>query len=339
MTVLNVAMVGSDDLAREIAKPSDNRDVDTYVHKEPHEDGYRILSLIRPAKFPERLQPLLSALNAAKAGILEVKAIDAALGEALVAFASAGIEHGIVVVNPPAGEWVDTEQVKVFLQQAGLDWQFIASDGIELRKALFAIMDEVLDSLKSAEEAQLVIPIDQHFNVKGIGLVAIGYVQSGRLSVHDEVMILPAGGGASTKSLQVMDDDVTEATAGDRVGIALRNAKEEHLTSASIIVHPAVDDKRAGGQTPLALFGCDKTSFKLQKSRFQKRELSVGDIVHIAVDLQFVVGRIEVIEGDLVTVGWDSALFIRRDSPPPALLCQLDNKPRIMGQATDFTSL
>ena len=339
MTVLNVAMVGSDELAREIAKPSDNRDVDTYVHKEPHEGGYRILSLIRPTKFPERLQPLLSALNAARAGILEVTAIDAALGEALVAFASAGIEHGIVVVNPPNGEWVDESQVKNLLEQVGLDWQLIANDGIEIRKELFALMDKVLDSLKGAEEAPLVIPIDQYFNVKGIGLVAIGYVQSGRLSVHDEVMILPSGALADTKSLQVMDDDVACATAGDRVGIALRNAKEEHLASASMIVHPAVDDKKSEVRIPSAVLGCDKTSFKLHKSRFQKKELSVGDIVHIAVDLQFVVGRIEVIESDRITVGWDSALFIRGDSPPPALLCQLDNKPRIMGQATDFTSL
>ena len=338
MTVLNVAMVGSDELAREIAKLNDNRDVDTYVHKEPHDGGYRILSLIRPAKFPERLQPLLSALNAARAGLLEVKMIDATLGEALVAFASAGIEQGIVVINPPAGEWVDESQVAMLLGQVGLDWQIIASDGIELRKALFAIMDEVLDSLKSAEDAPLVIPIDQHFNVKGIGLVAIGYVQSGRLSVHDEVMIMPAGGVASTKSLQVMDDDVVCATAGDRVGIALRNAKEEHLASSLIIVHTVVDDKKSDGNIPISVIGYETTSFKLQKSPFQKRDLSVGDIVHIAVDLQFVVGRIEVIEGDSVTVGWDSELFIRRVSPPPALLCQLDNKPRIIGQATDFTS-
>ena len=64
------------------------------------------------------------------------------------------------------------------------------------------------------------VPIDQHFNVKGIGLVAIGYVQSGSVSVHDELHLLPAEGPGTVKSLQVMDDDVSEAVAGDRVGIA-----------------------------------------------------------------------------------------------------------------------
>jgi hypothetical protein len=42
MPVLNIAMVGSDDLAREIAKPTDQRDVHTYVHKESDADGPRI---------------------------------------------------------------------------------------------------------------------------------------------------------------------------------------------------------------------------------------------------------------------------------------------------------
>ena len=60
MTVLNIAMIGSDELARSIAKPSDRRDVHTYVNKESDAHGVRILSLIRPAKYPERLRPFLN---------------------------------------------------------------------------------------------------------------------------------------------------------------------------------------------------------------------------------------------------------------------------------------
>ena len=91
MPVLNIAAVATDDLARLIAKPSDQRDVHTYVHKEMGDAGARILSIIRPAKYPERLRPLLNALSAARVGLIEVQAVDAALGEALVAFASAGL--------------------------------------------------------------------------------------------------------------------------------------------------------------------------------------------------------------------------------------------------------
>ncbi len=337
MTVLNVAIIGSDELSREIAKHSDSRDVDTYVHKEAHEGGCRIISLIRPVKFPERLRPLLSALNAARAGIIEVKTVDSTIGEALIAFASAGIEEGIVVINPPSGEWVDEEQIIMLLKQAGLNWKIIPPDGIELRSELFSIMDKLKSSLAESEVSPLVVPIDQNFNVKGIGLVAIGYVQSGRVAVHDEILILPSGGGGIAKSLQVMDDDVEVASAGDRVGIALRNAKEELLSASSIIVHPPVDEKNTSDGKNLAIIAHENTTFKLIKSPFQKRELSKGDVVHVAVDLQFIVGRVESVADDMISVKWDSPLYIRSNSPPPALICQLDFKPRIMGQAIDFT--
>ena len=88
MVVLNIAVIGSDDLAKSIAKAADQRDVHTYVHKENGPDGARILSLIRPAKYPERLPPFLNALSTSQAGIVEVTAVDANLGEVLVAFAS-----------------------------------------------------------------------------------------------------------------------------------------------------------------------------------------------------------------------------------------------------------
>ena len=42
MPVLNIAMVGSDELARELAKPTDQRDVHTYVHKESVDGQARI---------------------------------------------------------------------------------------------------------------------------------------------------------------------------------------------------------------------------------------------------------------------------------------------------------
>ena len=333
MTVLNIAMVGSDDLAKSIAKATDQRDVHTYVNKESGPDGARILSIIRPAKMPERIRPFFNSLCAARVGLIEVTGVDATFGEVLVGFASAGIEKGIFVINPADGEWIDEGQVKGFMSQAGLSgWRQCGTDGIELREALYGLMDEISGDLESAKNESLVVPIDQHFNVKGIGLVAIGYVQAGSVSVHDELHLLPAEGPGTVKSLQVMDDDIEEAVAGDRVGIALRNTKEEHLTGGSLIIHPAVEDKNKGISIPLSLEKHEKSSLELAISPFQKRVLAVGDVVHASVDLQFVVGRVESI-GSGFEVTWESPLFIRKENPPTVIIAQLDSKPRIMGSA------
>jgi selenocysteine-specific translation elongation factor len=262
-----------------------------------------------------------------------VTEINAAFGEVLVGFASAGVEKGIMVINPPEGEWIDEDQVKGFLAQAGLkSWTQCGNDGIEIRHALYGLMDEISGDLESAKKEPLVVPIDQHFNVKGIGLVAIGYVQSGSVSVHDELHLLPAEGPGTVKSLQVMDDDVSEAVAGDRVGIALRNTKEDHLTGGSLIIHPAVEDKNKGISIPLSLDKHEKSSLELLVSPFQKRNLAVGDVIHASVDLQFVVGRIESMDSGL-EVTWESPLFIRKENPPTVIIAQLDSKPRIMGSA------
>jgi selenocysteine-specific translation elongation factor len=334
MSVLNIAMFGSDELAKEIAKATDQRDVHTYAHKEADADGPRILSIIRPAKFPERLRPFLNALSAAVVGMVEITKIDATLGEVVVAFASAGIDKGLVIINPPQGEWVDEEQVKMIFKQAGLgNWTFEGNDGIDLRAKLYGLMDQVSADLKAIQQAPLVLPVDQHFNVKGIGLVAIGYVQSGTVNVHDELILLPANGTGNTKSLQVMDDDVSSAVAGDRVGLALRNAKEEHLGSGTILVRPAIEDKKSGISHPLAVIQHNSSKMTLTRSPFQKRDLAVGDIIHASADLQFVVGRIESISGADSVVNWESPLFIRRENPQPTLIAQLDSKPRIMGNA------
>ena len=222
----------------------------------------------------------------------------------------------------------------MLFKQAGLaDWTFESNDGTHLRERMYALMDDFQHVLEANAEAPLVLPVDQYFNVKGIGLVAIGYVQSGKVKVHDEVLLLPADGTGNAKSLQVMDDDVEVATAGDRVGLALRNAKEDHLTGSTIIVHPPVEDKRANVSIPLAVEQHARSSVKLTTSPFQKRVLAAGDVIHASVDLQFVVGRVtEAKEGNLV-VDWDQPLFIRKENPPSVLIAQLDSKPRIMGSA------
>ena len=277
---------------------------------------------------------MLNSLSVSNVGIIEVTKIDATLGEVIVAFSSAKINHGLVIINPPTGEWIDEETVTKLISQAGLNnWTIAVNDGIELRAKLFDLMEEISEELAAISESSLIVSVDQHFNVKGIGLVAIGYVQSGKVDVHDELFILPAKGTGTTKSLQVMDDDVPTASAGDRVGIALRNCKEEHLSNGSIIIRPAVEDKKTNTNIPLAVDEHNNSTLQITVSPFQKRVLAVGDVIHISVDLQFIVGRIVSVDGNQIVVQWDSPVYIRIENQAPAIISQLDSNPRIIGHA------
>jgi len=164
--------------------------------------------------------------------------------------------------------------------------------------------------------------VDQAFTVKGVGLVAVGNVQSGKVNKHDDVVFAGSEGNAIARSLQVMDLDVDVANLGDRVGLALRTAgafREDLLGKGSIL---ADSNSR---------FEVQPTSqFELKKAAFQKNDLSVGDVVHFCSDLQFIVGRIVKIDNK-INIEWDFPIVLNKTSKRNPLIVQLEAKPRIMG--------
>ena len=320
MAVLNVAFIGSESLAKKIAKKGDVRDIESYVYKEERDGEIKIISLLRPLKHPEKIRPLLSVLNVAKAGIIEISKIDSATGEICVSFGCADINNGLVIINSQDGDWIDPDQVRIILEQSGLEnWKLYEQvpDEHIIREDLFSLMEK-----KETDDSSLILPVDQFFNVKGVGLVAIGYVQSGIVSKHDTIQVLPADENGIVRSLQVMDDDVENAISGDRVGLAIRNLREEALHRGCMIVHAESN----------VLVKNLSSTFAIDKAPFQKRILQVGDIIHAAVDMQFVVGRIKIIDQENVTVDWDIPLWTRENNSPKIIITQLDATPmRIIG--------
>jgi len=322
MSVLNILFVGSDEVARSIAKKSDSRDVDNYVYKDLKEDGaFSTISILRPNNYPDKPKPFFTSLTVSDFGIIEVGKVDASFGEIIVSMACAGIENGFVIVNPSEGEWVDNGQVKSLLDQAGLvNWEFIDNDGVVIREKLISILDQI----KPNDEDGFVVAVDQAFTVKGVGLVAVGHVQSGKVNKHDNVIFAGSEGNAIARSLQVMDLDVNIANVGDRVGLALRTAgtfREDLIGKGSIL---ADSDKRFEIQT--------KSNFELKKATFQKNDLVVGDVVHFCSDLQFIVGRISEINGKVI-IEWDFPIVLNKNSNRNPLIVQLEATPRIMGFA------
>ena len=320
MSVLNILFVGSDDVARSIAKKSDSRDVDNYIYKDLKEDSsFSTISILRPNNYPEKPKPFFTALTVSDFGIIEVGKVDATFGEIIVSMSCAGIKDGLIIINPSEGEWVDDEQVKALLQQAGLSkWEFVENDGVIIREKLIG----VLNKIEPNDEEGFVVAVDQAFTVKGVGLVAVGHVQSGKVNKHDDIIFAGSEGNAIARSLQVMDLDVDVANLGDRVGLALRTAgafREDLLGKGSIL---ADSENRFEIQA--------NSKFKLNKAAFQKNDLAVGDVVHFCSDLQFVVGRITENNEEL-KIEWDFPIVLNKSSQRNPLIIQLEAKPRIMG--------
>ena len=322
MSVLNILFVGSDEVARSIAKKSDSRDVDNYIYKDLKDDGlFSTISIIRPNSYPDKPKPFFTSLTVSDFGIVEVNKVDSTFGEVIVSMASAGIKEGLVILNASEEEWVDDSQVKSLLEQAGLSkWNFIENDGILIRGKLI----EVLNQIQTNDDDGFVVAVDQAFTVKGVGLVAVGHVQSGKVNKHDELILAGSEGNAIARSLQVMDLDVDVANVGDRVGLAMRTVgpfREDLLGKGSIL---ADSNERFTVES--------KSNFKLGKAAFQKNNLAKGDVVHFCSDLQFAVGRISKVN-DSIHIDWDFPIVLNGASNRNPLIVQLEATPRIMGFA------
>ena len=102
----------------------------------------------------------------------------------------------------------------------------------------------------------------------------------------------------------------------------MRNLREQSLHRGCMICVP---DQRG-------LVSEEVSVFEMTPAPFQKKELAVGEVVHASSDLQFSVGRVSSIEGNSITIIWESPFLIRADGGSKILIVQLDANPmRIIG--------
>ncbi len=82
------------------------------------------------------------------------------------------------------------------------------------------------------------MPIDRVFTIKGFGTVVTGTLLSGKLSLSDNVEILPSGRKAKIRGIQVHNQAVEEATAGSRTAINLQGINKELVQRGEILSEP-----------------------------------------------------------------------------------------------------
>lgn len=101
-----------------------------------------------------------------------------------------------------------------------------------------------LIQIKSQEELtdkQLVPPrlnVDRVFSVKGFGTVVTGTLIEGTLRVGDELVSLPSQQTIKIRNIQVHEQDVQQAVAGQRTALNLANVKREEISRGDVLTTP-----------------------------------------------------------------------------------------------------
>src|SRR5438552_1057273 len=222
MPAVTLAALGNLDYARALGKKSTESDVQLVSFKE----GDTTVSMVVPFRHPEKVHPLVYAVNAADAILLVVSKMDRELGESILAAAAAGHARGLIVLQ----NFIQPEQIAPLLKGTSLTSIEIATDDKQptVRAKLAALATP-------HKEGACRIPIDHHFHVKGIGAVVLGFVRQGVVKKHDVLQAFPTAKTAQVRSIQVHDVDVAEARTGDHVGLALKSVQNEDLARGLVI--------------------------------------------------------------------------------------------------------
>ncbi len=207
------------EFAKKMAKKGSESDFSIYNLKE----GDNVLCIYHAAKYPEKIQPLLYSLALCDIAYIRPNAIDKTTGEMIIAASAFG--RKLLVIADLVGK----TDVEPLLKAAGVsNYEFFEGDVNALRERLLS------EASTRKAEGKTEVVIDSCFPVKGVGTVALGIVQQGIVKVHDKLFLSPSGNPFEVKSIQVQDENTTEAEASSRVGLNMKGIESDAVSKGDI---------------------------------------------------------------------------------------------------------
>ncbi|MFH0846484.1 MAG: selenocysteine-specific translation elongation factor [Chloroflexota bacterium] len=157
------------------------------------------------------------------------------------------VNRGIVVITKK--ELVDDEGLELARMEAeeavnasslkGAPIVAVSAETGEGLKDLTLAIDRLLiDTPQRRDTGHPRLPIDRIFLIKGFGTVVTGTLIDGRLSVGDEVEVLPPGLRAQVRRLETHKQKLETAIPGSRVAVNLANVSPEKLERGMVLTSP-----------------------------------------------------------------------------------------------------
>ncbi|PIU75616.1 translation elongation factor EF-1 subunit alpha [Candidatus Pacearchaeota archaeon CG06_land_8_20_14_3_00_35_12] len=98
---------------------------------------------------------------------------------------------------------------------------------------------DLFEEPKKQTELPLRMPLQEVYTITGIGTVPVGKIETGRMKPGDKVIILPAREGkgiaGEIKSIEMHHENLTEAIAGDNVGVNIRGVGKQDIARGDVI--------------------------------------------------------------------------------------------------------
>jgi len=274
---LNVAVLG-EGYAKDLGKKGTVSDITFYNLKR----GDDTVTLIEPTRYPDRLAPLFYAASMADVALVVVSEVTPMFGEWVLMLNEARVKQGYIVLK----NYLTPGDLAPLLRGTVLEhYEFVDDDPIVLRDRLLAHAHD-RSSTEPAAGTPGTIPIDHHFNVRGIGTVILGGVVRGGIRKHNTLKIYPGEQAITVRSIQKHDDDFDRATEGDRVGLALKNIESDSLDRGFVLSNDPAIQIRTNLEAQATLV------------KYWPAPLTTGTVLHLGHWMQFIPVRVEAVRDD-----------------------------------------
>lgn len=262
MESINFVCLGKTDFVKELGKRGTESDIAIYDRK--MNDKNKIMTYTVPIGYPDKIQSLLIAINLAEYAIINVDKLDKVIGEQIVALDVLDMDRGFLLYSYD----IDPALLNKLVSKSTVS-KFKIIDTLEnLRENIHSI-----NPVKS--EGKAIIHIDHIFNVKGVGVVILGVLRQGEVSIYDELTLFPSKRKVVIKSIQMHDENVDKASSPARVGLSLKGITVDEISRGDILSN--MDHH---------ITGLDNLSLEFKKIDYYKNDLSENQSYLISLGLQ-----------------------------------------------------
>ncbi len=97
-----------------------------------------------------------------------------------------------------------------------------------------------LDELKAPAlptDKPLRMPIQDVYNIKGVGCVPVGRVETGILKPGDKIVVMPSGKQGEVKTVEAHHEQLPQAGPGDNVGFNVRGLEKKDIARGDVVGH------------------------------------------------------------------------------------------------------
>jgi selenocysteine-specific translation elongation factor len=258
MKSINFVVLGEQTIATDFGKKGTMTDLTVYDRKESD----IIRTWVIPNGFPEKIQPLLQAINISEYVIFYVASLDRYTGEQILALDMLKKKDGILSHSYEVDENRLNSMIKGTVMQ---NYKKVNSSNIK---------KELTKLSPISNDGSTRVVVDHCFDVKGVGTVVLGKVLRGTINQYDNLKHLPSGADVMVKSIQMHDDDVKQAVCPARVGLSLKGIKPDEVGRGDIITSDESLEVKS------------EIEIDFEQSPFYKGKVSENQMCLVSVGLQ-----------------------------------------------------